>query len=73
LRLGISLELGAWDLKLPSRVIPPETARNQKNVGKDVSEQRLHFCDRELPIGEDSRIAKERGISGSSCPMPFLT
>jgi hypothetical protein len=28
LELGASLELGAWDLKLPSRVTPPKTARN---------------------------------------------
>jgi len=26
LRFGISLEFGAWDLKLSSRVIPPKTA-----------------------------------------------
>jgi hypothetical protein len=26
--LGTSLELGAWDLKLPNRVIPSKTARN---------------------------------------------
>ena len=28
--LGASLELGAWDLKLPSRDIPRKPARNQK-------------------------------------------
>src|SRR6185369_13276746 len=30
LGLGTCLELGAWDLKLPRRAIPPKTARNRK-------------------------------------------
>ena len=36
LGLGISVELGAWDLELPSRVIAPKTARNPLVFSDDL-------------------------------------